>query len=233
MPLDQISLESDLVDRVYERLLTSISDGELPAGTRLGQEELASRLNVSRQPVLQALRLLKKDGFVVDAGRRGVMVTPLDADFIERVYQLRAVLDALAAGLAARCEAQLDERLIDAGRRATKRDVSAMIEADIAFHNAIYLASGNPLIAESANRHWGHIRRAMGAVLQNSDARAGIWDEHAAILDAIRAGDSALAEQLSRAHGEAAGRNLAAQLVTRSSVTLSNDRLPKAVMIST
>lgn len=152
----------------------------------------------------------------MDAGRRGVMVTPIDARFIAQVYQLRATLDALAAGLAAQRKADLDEALIEEGRRAMERDVSALIEADVTFHNAIYIASGNPLIAESANRHWGHIRRAMGAVLQNLDARAAIWDEHAAILDAIRAGDSVRAERLSREHGEAAGRSLAARLMART-----------------
>ena len=51
-----------------------------------------------------------------------------------------------------------------------------MIEADMAFHNAIYGASGNPLIEQSAHQHWRHLRRVMGAVLQQSrqrEARVG------------------------------------------------------------
>ena len=60
-----------------------------------------------------------------------------------------------------------------------------MIEADIAFHNAIYAASGNPLIERSAQLHWRHLRRVMGAVLQQSRQREAVWDEHEAIAKAI------------------------------------------------
>ncbi len=217
MPLTRLAVEPDLVERVYESLLGSIAEGELAPGARLTQEELADKLDVSRQPVLQALRLLKKDGLVIDSGKRGVVVSPIDGGLIARVYQLRAALDALAARLAAQRRAHIDPGLIERGRKAAKgHSVGAMIEADIAFHNAIYDASGNPLIAESANRHWAHIRRAMGAVLQTANARETIWSEHAAILAAIAAGDVDRAGRLTREHGELAGANLAARLLAQS-----------------
>jgi DNA-binding GntR family transcriptional regulator len=67
----RIASTPDLTELVYQRLLYAICDGELVLGTRLMQEELAAMLGLSRQPVLQALRLLKKEGFVSDAGRSG------------------------------------------------------------------------------------------------------------------------------------------------------------------
>ena len=217
MPLAPLPAEPDLVERAYTALLRSISEGELAPGTRLTQEEIAASLGVSRQPVLQALRQLKHDGFVIDAGRRGLMVAPLDPALITQVYQLRAALDALAARLAAERRAILDAGLIAQGEKAAKsRRVAAMIDADVAFHNAIYEASGNPLIADSANRHWAHIRRAMGAVLSTAGARESVWDEHAAIAAAIRAGDAALAERLSREHGDRAAQALVAALLGRA-----------------
>ncbi|MGH8832243.1 MAG: FCD domain-containing protein, partial [Polaromonas sp.] len=72
--------------------------------------------------------------------------------------------------------------------------------------------SGNPLIAQSAQLHWHHIRRAMGAVLQLSTMRESIWDEHEAIAKAIGAGDEDAAETLIRRHGEDASHNLASLL---------------------
>src|SRR5918911_768248 len=95
--LSRIASAPDLTEQVYQRLLYAICDGELAPGARLTQEELAATLGVSRQPVLQALRLLKKDGFVIDAGRRGLQVAPLEAQAITQVYEVRAVLDGLAA----------------------------------------------------------------------------------------------------------------------------------------
>ena len=212
-----IKIEStpDLVDQVYRSLLDAISGGTLAPGSRITQEEVAEQLAVSRQPVLLALRLLKKDGFVLDAPGRGLLVAPLDGVWLGRVYQIRCALDALAARLAAQAHAVMNPELIRLGRLATRsQDVKAMMAADAEFHNAIYEASGNPLIAQSAQLHWQHIRRAMGAVLQVANMRESICDEHEAIVQAIEAGDAERAESLSRQHGEDASCNLAGLLAS-------------------
>jgi len=208
--LIQLETAPDLVDRVWRVLLDAICEGSLAPGARIMQEDVAAQLAVSRQPVLQALRLLKKDGFVLDAPGRGVLVAPLDVVQIERIYQVRSTLDALAARLAAEQRYKLPAEIIRQGREALKSaQIKPMLEADARFHGAIYEASGNPLIAQSAQLHWTHIRRAMGAVLQVSSMRATIWDEHEAIARAIAAGQAERAETRMREHGQEAGRNLA------------------------
>jgi DNA-binding GntR family transcriptional regulator len=215
MTASLVKLETapDLVDQVYRALLDAISTGALAPGERLTQEDIAQRLDVSRQPVLQALRLLKKDGLVLDAPGRGVLVAPLEAGWIVGVYQVRGALDVLATRLAAARHAQLDPALLERGRKAARgRNVQAMIEADIGFHNAIYAASANPLIEQTAQLHWQHIRRAMGAVLQRSALRETVWDEHEAIAEAIAAGRVAQAERLMAAHGRQASEHMARHL---------------------
>lgn len=207
--LIQIESTPDLVDRVWRALMDAICEGSLAPGARIMQEDIAAQLAVSRQPVLQALRLLKKDGFVQDAPGRGVRVAPLDVGQLHQIYQVRAALDALAARLAAQARFALPLRVIEEGRRALKSgQIRAMIEADERFHQAIYQACGNPLIAQTAQLHWAHIRRAMGAVLQVSSMRASVWDEHQAIARAIAAGQADRAEALMRQHGEQAAQNL-------------------------
>ena len=211
--LIQLTTSPDLVEQVYARLLDAISEGTLAPGERLTQEDLAQRLAVSRQPVLQALRLLKKDGFVEDAPGRGVQVTQLDVGWIAKVYQVRASLDALAVRLAAERGAKLSPNLFEQGRLAEKsRDVQAMIQADLAFHRAIYEASGNPLIAQSIDLHWHHLKRVMGAVLQSSKQRQTVWDEHEAIAKAIAASDAELAVRLVQEHAREASVQLTARL---------------------
>ncbi|MGH6626403.1 MAG: GntR family transcriptional regulator [Burkholderiaceae bacterium] len=221
MPAPLVKLEAapDLVEQVYRALLDAICEGSLAPGQRITQEEIAEQLAVSRQPVLQALRLLKKDGFVHDAGvgtgarGRGVQVAPLDADWIAKVYQVRGALDALAARLAAAQRYQIDGRLIEQGRKAARgKNIKAMIDADLAFHSAIYAASQNPLIEQSAQLHWRHLRRVMGAVLQSSTQREAVWDEHEAIARAIAAGDAERAVRLIDRHSQQASRELAARL---------------------
>ena len=215
----QLTAAPDLVEQVYSRLLDAISEGTLLPGERLTQEDLAQRLAVSRQPVLQALRLLKKDGFVEDAPGRGVRVTQLDVGWIAQVYQVRGSLDALAVRLAAQRRAQLDERVMRQGRLAeSRRDVQAMIQADLAFHRAIYQASGNPLIAQSIDLHWHHLKRVMGAVLQSSRQRQTVWDEHEAIANAIAASDVELAVRLVQEHAHEASVQLTARLTEQLSI---------------
>ena len=63
--------EPDLSERVHDSVLEAICSGELKAGTRITQEELAQQFGVSRQPVLQAMMLLRREGFLIEAGFTG------------------------------------------------------------------------------------------------------------------------------------------------------------------
>jgi DNA-binding GntR family transcriptional regulator len=209
----QIPARTDYVDEVYKTLVDAICDGSLAPGTRITQEDLAEQLAVSRSPVLQALRLLKKDGLVQDAPGRGVLVAPLSAQWLGDLYQIRGTLDSLAARLAAERQSVIDPALIARGRASSSSgDVHAMIDADMAFHFAVYTASGNTLIADTARVHWVHIKRVMGAMLQVSGQRESIWDEHQAIAEAIEQGDAVAAAKHSERHSTRAYQHLVAEL---------------------
>ena len=78
-----------IVEQAYRAILDAICDGRLEPGERLTQESVARKLAVSRLPVGQALMLLKEQKFVCDTGRRGLMVAPLDRDFLRWIYELR------------------------------------------------------------------------------------------------------------------------------------------------
>ncbi len=93
--------------------------------------------------------------------------------------------------------------LLDVGRRAVASgNVPSVIEADIDFHLFVYEASGNPLIGETAQPHWQHLRRVMAAALSEGDLRVSVWDEHEGILRALEAGQASEAEALCRGHAE-------------------------------
>jgi DNA-binding GntR family transcriptional regulator len=204
---------SDFVDATYRVLVDAITDGSLAPGERITQEEIAEQLHVSRSPVLQALRLLKKDGFIEDAPGRGVQVAQLDIAWVANLYQVRGALDALAAQLAARKRHVVDPDIIQRGRRVAEGDdLRAIVDSDLEFHNAIYVASGNPLIAENAQRYWIHLRRVMGAVHRVAQHRATLWDEHQAIADAIGQGDAERAVMLSDLHISRASANVVTEL---------------------
>ncbi len=208
--ITRLEVQPDLVHQVYDALLEAICSGQLAEGQRVTQEEIAEQLAVSRQPVVQAFAMLRREGLLAEAGRKGVMVAPLDPDRLTHLYQIRASLDALAAELAAQNprRGSLDPTLIDQGRAAVAAgDVGGMIRADVAFHHRIYELSGNPLIEETLAQQWKHLRRYMGGVLVESGAREGIWDEHAAIFEAVKNGRPHDAGAIARDHAlKGAGR---------------------------
>ncbi|KAB7622801.1 GntR family transcriptional regulator [Alkalilimnicola sp. S0819] len=201
----QIKSQKPLSELVYDALIDAICNGTLAPGERVTQDEVAERLNVSRLPVGQALKQLKSEGFLVEAGRRGLKVAELEPEFVAALYEFRGGLDALSAGIAARkvgeAAREEGERILARGRQAAaERDVPGLIEADIAFHWYIYELAGNPLINDVMQTYWHHIRRIMRNILGEHRNQDQVWCEHQAILDAICAGDVEAAEREARAH---------------------------------
>src|SRR5215467_11752146 len=121
-PMSQVQTQPTLVEQVVNAIVSEIVDGELPANARLIQDELARAYGVSRQPVQQALLLLRDRGLVREAPGRGLIVSPLDVDFVRNLYEVRAMLDGLAARLAAERGAERarveGSAYLDAGRAA-------------------------------------------------------------------------------------------------------------------
>ncbi|MBA3902356.1 MAG: GntR family transcriptional regulator [Rhodocyclaceae bacterium] len=203
--LNNITLQKTIVEQVYNVILDAICDGRLEPGERLTQDSVAKKLNVSRQPVGQALLLLKQQRFVCESGRRGLMVAPLDREFLKSVYEFRMGIDPLAAGLAAAhatpATVQQGMRLIERGETAVRKgSVPELIAADMGFHIYIYQLAGNPIILDAMKLYWNHLRRAMREVLSQRKYRKTIWQEHRAMLDAIAAHDVNQAQALARRH---------------------------------
>src|SRR5882757_2914246 len=99
--MPNVQPQPTLVEQVVNAIVSEIVDGELPSNSRLIQDELARAYGVSRQPVQQALLLLRNGGLVQEAPGRGLIVSPLDVGFVRNLFEIRAMLDGLAARLAA------------------------------------------------------------------------------------------------------------------------------------
>lgn len=212
-----LTVQPNLVEQVRDAILGEIASGALAPGDRIIQEQLAQALGVSRQPVQQALALLRGQGVLHDAPGRGLIVAPMDADHVQHMYDMRAVIEGLAARRAAEQGAERAARqgraLIEAGRKAVATGaVAKMIAADIRFHEFIYELSGNPLIAPTLETHLTYTQRVMGEVLVRDERPRDIWDQHAEILDAIAAGDGDKADALMRQHLTGAADFMVARL---------------------
>lgn len=200
-----------LTEQVYQSIVDDICNGNLPAGTHLVQEQLASTLGVSRQPIQQALALLRADGLVEEVGKRGMQVAELDLRAMWHHYEIRAALDGLAASACARraadkprIAADIDKRgrrILAAGQKATtKGSTTELIRQDETFHGLFYEFSGNPFLLRTVEPHWRYLRRAMSDVLRYAEPPRDIWRQHAEILEAVVGGRDKAAAELAQDH---------------------------------
>jgi DNA-binding GntR family transcriptional regulator len=187
-------------EQVYVSIRDGICEGTLKAGTHLVQEDLAAQLGVSRQPVQQAMALLKNDGLVLERGSRGLYVAPVDVLETVRRYQIRLGLDQLAARLTAKRAAHSPAfasellsggaRILDSGNRAVARGKHReAVACDVEFHSFLYERSGNPMIAVTAEPLWHYLRRVMITVLSYAERGPLVWAQHREILDTLARGD--------------------------------------------
>jgi len=133
------------------------------------------------------------------------------------MYELRAVIEGLAARRAAEVAAERAAKqgpaVIEAGRKAVASGaLPRMVAADRRFHEFLYELSGNPLVAPAMSAHWTYSERVMAEVLTRDETPRDIWDQHAAVLDAIAAGDAGRAEALARSHITQAATFMTARL---------------------
>lgn len=205
--MEALAQKKTLVEQAYDALLEAICTGDIPPGERLNQDDLAERLNVSRQPVNSAIAMLKAQRFVQDTGKRGVVVAPIDRALFDSIYQFRTVVEPLAVQLAT---LHITTDAISVGRDIIGRGKSnvqsgdhvAALRADMDFHNLIYTLCGNSIIADAMSLNWRHLQRAMREVLSIPGATLRVWKEHDQIFTAMVRGDSELAARLMREHME-------------------------------
>ena len=206
--MESLVSPTTLVDQAYAVILDAICDGTLKPGERLTQADVAEKLNVSRQPIHNALLVLKSQGFLHESGRRGLCVAPLDPALFEAIYQFRSAIEPLAVRLATvrmkPSDLAAGHVLIAQGMKAVKEQGGAAVRADMAFHSWIYDLSGNVMIVETMRLNWQHLRRAMGEVLRHPRLSTRVWNEHRAIVETMAKGDGDEAAALIATHVMAA-----------------------------
>jgi DNA-binding GntR family transcriptional regulator len=188
---------------VTARLRSEIVAGELPAGTRLRQVEIARRLGVSTTPVREALAALQREGLVQLHPQRGAVVFLPSVDDLREHYEIRIALEELAVGKAAehfeRAWAAPLEALLQEMR--TGPPAERYLQLNQQFHSELYSRSGRERLVEMI----AALRDASSAYLNilraTRDFPVGHLDEeHHDILQACLARDPAAASAAVRDH---------------------------------
>jgi DNA-binding GntR family transcriptional regulator len=185
---------------------SAILSGELGAGSKLVEADLAERFGTSRGPIREAVRELVREGLVVEFDRRGNVVSTLTARDLAEVYGVREALELAAARHAVDRvddEALLSlEQHLDALENAAGGDYLQNSEHDLAFHRGLVDLAGNKrmtAIYDQMLTQTAHLLRTAAEAhptLQTSIRPAA----HRDILDALVARDSDRACQAIAAH---------------------------------
>ena len=197
-------------DHVLDAVRTAILAGDLAAGETLRQEDLAERLGVSRMPVREAIKHLHVEGLVEVLPSRRVRVAALSRGEIEDIYDMRAALEPVAVRLAVPrlTRAQLRDAAYALEAAADEEDAETFGVRNAAFHLSLMNACERPrLLAEIASL-LDLSDRYQRAALRADEHNARVRAEHAALLDAARAGDAETAARLTEEHVRGAGARL-------------------------
>lgn len=224
-----------LAQTVTDQLRTALLEGRFAPDEKLQEESLSASLNVSRTPVRSALHSLATEGLLDYIPNRGYRVRSLDTDRLTSIFDLRGVLEGLAARLAA--ERGMDEtiaaeyrsalaegdHLIGKGRLVAA-DRNRFGEVNARIHEAVLLAADNRMLRDMLRLcHNVPISSNRNILWNDRDWLRRSHDDHHRILDAILRRDGARAEQLMREH------ILTVKLRMKSRLQLTADGLTKSL----
>ncbi|GAA2668744.1 MULTISPECIES: GntR family transcriptional regulator [Actinosynnema] len=208
-PPTPLGLTGQTVDALRELVLS----GEVAAGQRLNEVEVAANLGISRGPVREAIRQLASEGLLVLVPNRGAYVPVADAAEVTALFELRTALECAAAELAAARRSDGDlagmRAVCAESRRTHKAGKRFPHHLDLAFHRTLLDAAASPRITEQVKLVQQRVVLLRSALRDDPPHQNASLDDHEALVDAIEAGDGKRAAEVMRTHL----RRVCAQLI--------------------
>jgi len=205
MPIFQKQQRTTFKTVALKQIKEAIQSGKLKPGDRIVEAELAREMGISRFPIREAISSLEKEGILVTLPFRGTYVTQLDEKDLEEVYTLRGALEELAIRILMESidtkKIRKLESILAAMEQAThKGKVGRLIFGDMQFHQAICELSGHQRLLEI----WLTLKDQLGSFIAVEEHTYGGPDQllktHYPLMQAIKKGDSSLAERRIREH---------------------------------
>lgn len=206
---DQLELNMDaylpLRDVVFNTLREAILRGDLVAGERLMELQLAAKLGVSRTPIREAIRMLEQEGLAITIPRKGAIVAGMTEKDMQDVLEIREALEELSVQVA--CDKITDEE-IEKLQKNMKNfehslksgDLKKMAQADVEFHDVIYQATDNPKLINMLNNLREQMYRYRVEYLKNPENHEQLLKEHEAIYKGIVEKDKQAVTNMIRKH---------------------------------
>jgi len=215
LALPELTGASTLSDRLYDVLEEAVITGAFEAGQRLNADDLAKHFGISRIPVREALRALDANGWIELRPRHGAYVRQRTDNELNELFEVRLLLEAESARLAAqrRTERQLEHlsSIVDAGRAAAAAGGDAEVtRLNTEFHTTMAACAHNDVLASLLEGLSKRVRFYFSAAV-NVRGKESV-EEHALLVDALRAHDAASAAHYIQEHIRSTRAAVAAEL---------------------
>jgi DNA-binding GntR family transcriptional regulator len=188
-------------DIIYEEIKNDIINGRYEPNERIIISEVARQFGASDIPVREAMRQLESDGLIQSKPYVGAVVTNFDQDDIRKIYQIRTVLEGMAARMAVKNIGQshlkkLNSLIAKMRRACQSENYGLLSNLNRDFHEIIYSASGNEYLKGTIFALWNMSVRARAIFTFVSDRALEAVEEHEKILGAIEIKNGVLTEKL-------------------------------------
>ena len=192
---------------LYTELQTDILSGAIPDGSKLTENAICQRYNVSRTPVREAFRQLEADGLIENIPNRGAFVTGLSRRDISDLFDLRALFEVQAVEWAIKRMTQEDidelSETVDFMEFYTlKNDIDKLLSFNSQFHNIIYAGTKNRMIRKTLSIYQTYLKHSAPAKTYTGDYLKMILDEHKAIYAAFETRNLAAGRKAMEYHME-------------------------------
>jgi DNA-binding GntR family transcriptional regulator len=196
-----------LNQKVYRVLKESIIKGFLEPGTKLLENKIAEKMQVSRTPVREAMQKLVAEGFVKTTPNQTMVVTEVSPEDVKEVLQIRGVLEGLAARIAAKKinKQEIDELesvVTQMSLHITRENLSSYCKVDDEFHDLILNICGNKWIIQIRDNLGSFIYRFRLKSLCVAGRLKCCFEEHRKIMESLKKHNSEEADRLSQIHME-------------------------------
>jgi DNA-binding GntR family transcriptional regulator len=190
-------------EQVYESIKNAILNGELKPGTKLTQDELAAKYQISRMPIRDALRILANEKLVENIPNRGFTVSHYKDDELQDTLFLRSILEReavkLAAGRLTDADIESMEDLMERMDGCIRRNrLGRLPRLNSEFHFTLYNASPSRQLLEFVGKLWDRFPRY--AMLATRESALVSQKHHARILESLKKGDYAKAGSIMEEH---------------------------------
>ncbi len=202
-----------LREKILETIRDAITSGALKPGEKVAEPELAERFGISRTPIREAFRQLESEGYLTVIPRKGAVVASFSNKEVEEFYAIKSILEGYAANLACR---NLTEKEIDKltaindklSQLAEEDDIKHFFKIHNDFHELFRKAADNSKLDDLISSLVSKFQRLRYASLSKPGRMKISVQEHNKIIEAFRARNPELAEQLVRKNAEYGGRVL-------------------------